>query len=94
MARIAGLPLSNSQRAFDLYLKTRYTMSLHRGPARGVVLATATPVANSMAEIHTFQRYLQPARARWGWSSSTPGRPPSGRPSRRWRSRPTAAATG
>jgi len=24
------------------------------------VLATATPVANSMAEIHTFQRYLQP----------------------------------
>ncbi|RTL35375.1 MAG: DEAD/DEAH box helicase [Burkholderiales bacterium] len=60
MARIAGLPLSNSQRAFDLYLKTRYTMSLHRGPARGVVLATATPVANSMAEIHTFQRYLQP----------------------------------
>ena len=25
MARIAGLPLANSQRAFDLYLKTRYT---------------------------------------------------------------------
>jgi len=24
------------------------------------VLATATPVANSMAEVHTFQRYLQP----------------------------------
>lgn len=60
MARIAGLPLSNSQRAFDLYLKTRHTMSLHRGLSRGVVLATATPVANSMAEIHTFQRYLQP----------------------------------
>ncbi|HNK20331.1 MAG TPA: DEAD/DEAH box helicase, partial [Piscinibacter sp.] len=60
MARIAGLPLSNSQRAFDLYLKTRHTMSLYRGEHRGVVLATATPVANSMAEVHTFQRFLQP----------------------------------
>ena len=38
MARIAGLPLSNSQRAFDLYLKTRHTMSLYRGEHRGVVL--------------------------------------------------------
>jgi hypothetical protein len=60
MARIAGLPLSNSQRAFDLYLKTRHTMNLYRGEHRGVVLATATPVANSMAEVHTFQRFLQP----------------------------------
>jgi len=60
MSRMAGLPLTNSQRAFDLYLKTRYTMSLYREQHRGVVLATATPVANSMAEIHTFQRYLQP----------------------------------
>jgi N12 class adenine-specific DNA methylase len=62
MSRIAGLPLANSQRAFDLYLKTRYTMGLYRGRQRGVVLSTATPVANSMAEIHTFQRYLQPRR--------------------------------
>ena len=60
MARIAGLPLSNSQRAFDLYLKSRHTTSLYRGEHRGVVLATATPVANSMAEVHTFQRFLQP----------------------------------
>jgi len=60
MSRTAGLPLTNSQRAFDLYLKTRYTMNLYRDQRRGVVLATATPVANSMAEIHTFQRYLQP----------------------------------
>ncbi|NJM42311.1 MAG: SGNH/GDSL hydrolase family protein, partial [Anaerolineae bacterium] len=25
MTRVAGLPLTNSERAFDLYLKTRYT---------------------------------------------------------------------
>ncbi|PND33822.1 DEAD/DEAH box helicase [Achromobacter pulmonis] len=62
MTRVAGLPLTNSQRAFDLYLKTRYTMQLHGGAQRGVVFATATPVANTMAEIHTMQRYLQPRR--------------------------------
>lgn len=62
MTRVAGLPLSNSERAFDLYLKTRYTMQLHGRAQRGVVFATATPVANTMAEIHTMQRYLQPRR--------------------------------
>lgn len=62
MTRVAGLPLSNSERAFDLYLKTRYTMKLHGNAQRGVVFATATPVANTMAEIHTMQRYLQPRR--------------------------------
>lgn len=45
MTRVAGLPLSNSERAFDLYLKTRYTMKLHGNAQRGVVFATATPVA-------------------------------------------------
>ncbi|WP_439589971.1 Eco57I restriction-modification methylase domain-containing protein [Hydrogenophaga sp.] len=62
MTRVAGLPQSNSERAFDLYLKTRYTMKLHGNAQRGVVFATATPVANTMAEIHTMQRYLQPRR--------------------------------
>ena len=62
MTRVAGLPLSSSERAFDLFLKTRYTMGLHSGRQRGVVFATATPVANTMAEIHTMMRYLQPKR--------------------------------
>lgn len=62
MTRVAGLPLTNSERALDLFLKTRYTMQLHGSAQRGVVFATATPVANTMAEIHTMQRYLQPRR--------------------------------
>ena len=37
-------------------------MKLHGNAQRGVVFATATPVANTMAEIHTMQRYLQPRR--------------------------------
>ncbi|MDO8777579.1 MAG: DEAD/DEAH box helicase, partial [Burkholderiaceae bacterium] len=62
MTRVAGLPLTSSERAFDLFLKTRYTMKIHGHAQRGVVFATATPVANTMAEIHTMMRYLQPNR--------------------------------
>lgn len=62
MTRVAGLPLTSSERAFDLYVKTRYIMQLHGHTQRGVVFATATPVANTMAEIHTMMRYLQPNR--------------------------------
>jgi hypothetical protein len=62
MTRVAGLPLTSSERAFDLFLKTRYTMQIHGHAQRGVVFATATPVANTMAEIHTMMRYLQPHR--------------------------------
>lgn len=62
MTRVAGLPLTSAERAFDLFLKTRYTMQVHGHAHRGVVFATATPVANTMAEIHTMMRYLQPNR--------------------------------
>lgn len=59
MTRVAGLPNSNSERAFDMFVKTRYIMEGHRGRA-GVVFATGTPVSNSMAEMWVMQRYLQP----------------------------------
>ena len=59
MARVAGLPNSNSERAFDMFVKTRYVMEKHGGQA-GVVFATGTPVSNSMAEMWVMQRYLQP----------------------------------
>jgi len=59
MNRIAGLPNSNSERAFDLFVKIRYLMQ-KREDGAGVVFATATPIANSMAEAWVMQRYLQP----------------------------------
>lgn len=59
MTRVAGLPNSNSERAFDMFVKTRNVMAKHKGRA-GVVFATGTPVSNSMAEMWTMQRYLQP----------------------------------
>ena len=58
MTRIAGLPQTASERAFDMYLKVRHVQSLNGGG--GVVFATGTPIANSMAEMFTMQRYLQP----------------------------------
>jgi N12 class adenine-specific DNA methylase len=60
--QVAGLPMANSERAFDLYIKTRYTMRLHDNRHQGVVFATATPIANTIAEMHTMMRYLQPQR--------------------------------
>ncbi len=58
MTRVAGLPQTASERAFDMYLKVRHVQSLNGGG--GVVFATGTPIANSMAEMFTMQRYLQP----------------------------------
>ena len=57
-SRIAGLPNADSYRAFDMYLKTQYLREGHKG--RGVVFATATPIANTMAEMYTVLRYLAP----------------------------------
>jgi N12 class adenine-specific DNA methylase len=58
MTRIAGLPQTASERAFDMFLKVRHIQSVNDGG--GVVFATGTPIANSMAEMFTMQRYLQP----------------------------------
>ena len=59
MTNVAGLgSAKGSQRAFDLYTKTRYLQGLNGG--RGIVFATATPVMNSMVELYIMQRYLQP----------------------------------
>ena len=58
MERIAGLPSSNSDRAFDLFVKTRCVME-RRGDRKGVTFATGTPISNTMAELWTVMRFLQ-----------------------------------
>ena len=57
MTRVAGLPQTSSQRAFDMFLKVRHLQELNGGG--GVIFATGTPVTNTMAEMFTMQRYLQ-----------------------------------
>jgi N12 class adenine-specific DNA methylase len=56
MTRVAGLPNSESDRAFDMFLKTKHVQKVTNG--RGVVFATGTPISNTMAEMFTMQRYL------------------------------------
>jgi len=57
MTRIAGLPQTASQRAMDMFLKVSHVQRKNGGG--GVVFATGTPIANSVAEMFTMQRYLQ-----------------------------------
>ena len=63
---VKGLPQSESQRAWDMYMKIRYlqdragTKSDGSFAKGGVVFATGTPVANTIAETWTMMRYLQP----------------------------------
>src|SRR5260364_167469 len=58
LSRISGLGnLQGADKAFDLFVKARYLQQQHHG--RGVYFATGTPVANTIAEIYTMQRYLQ-----------------------------------
>jgi N12 class adenine-specific DNA methylase len=60
MQRVAGLGNpAGSQKAFDLYMKTRYMKKQFAGKAP-VVFATGTPISNSLVEMFTMQRYLQP----------------------------------
>ena len=63
---VKGLPQSEAQRAWDMYMKIRYLQdksgkkpdgSFAKG---GVVFATGTPVANTIAETYTMMKYLQP----------------------------------
>ena len=55
MTRIAGLSNSDSQRAFDMFIKFSWLQE----HACKVVGLTGTPVTNTIAELFTMQRYFQ-----------------------------------
>lgn len=57
MDRVRGLSTTMSQRATDLFLKSRYLDGLN--PGRSLVFATATPITNTLSEMFTMQRYMQ-----------------------------------
>jgi N12 class adenine-specific DNA methylase len=59
MDRVAGIQTGGSERAFDLYMKARYLHQRH--PGHGVTFATGTPISNTMVEMYTMQRFLDPA---------------------------------
>ena len=58
MDRVGGIQTGGSERAFDLYMKARYLEEKHKG--HGVTFATGTPISNTMVELYTMQRFLDP----------------------------------
>ena len=54
---VKGVPTQRSQRATAMFARCRYLLEQNNG--RGVVFATGTPIANTMAELFNMQRYLQ-----------------------------------
>jgi N12 class adenine-specific DNA methylase len=58
MERVAGIQTGGSERAFDLFMKARFLDEKH--PGHGVTFATGTPISNTMVEMYTMQRFLDP----------------------------------
>jgi N12 class adenine-specific DNA methylase len=58
MERVAGIQTGGSERAFDIYVKARYLDEQH--PGHGVTFATGTPISNTMVEMYTMMRFLDP----------------------------------
>ncbi|MEA2792478.1 MAG: hypothetical protein QOG73_4884, partial [Acetobacteraceae bacterium] len=58
MTNLKGVQPDGSQRAWDLYVKSRFIDTLN--PGRALVMASGTPITNTLAEMFTLQRYMQP----------------------------------
>lgn len=56
--QMRGLNPAGSGRAFDLYMKANW---LNDTFGRGVVFASGTPLSNSVGELYSISRYLQPS---------------------------------
>lgn len=57
MDRVSGLGnQKGSQKAFNLYCKTQF---LHENNAK-IMFLTGTPISNSIVELYTIQKYIQP----------------------------------
>ena len=51
MERVAGIQTGGSERAFDIFMKSRYFDEQH--PGHGITFATGTPISNSLMEAFT-----------------------------------------
>jgi len=54
---IKGIDSTGSQKALDLFMKTQYLEQ--KNPGRSLVMASGTPVTNTMGELYTVQRFFQ-----------------------------------
>lgn len=56
MSTLKGVDPNGSQRAWDLYVKSRFVET--KNPGRSLVLASGTPITNTLGEMFSVQRYL------------------------------------
>ena len=59
MSTLKGIDPNGSQRAWDLYVKSRFVET--RNPGRALVLASGTPITNTLGEMFTVQRLMDHA---------------------------------
>lgn len=57
LTNVAGISSSASQKALDLFMKCCYLDE--KTGSRGVIMATGTPLSNSVTELHTMMRFLE-----------------------------------
>jgi N12 class adenine-specific DNA methylase/adenine-specific DNA methylase len=56
MSSLKGIDPNGSQRAWDLFVKSRYIET--KNPGRALVLASGTPITNTLGEMFSIQRLL------------------------------------
>ncbi|RFC63834.1 DEAD/DEAH box helicase family protein [Mesorhizobium denitrificans] len=59
MSTLKGVDPNGSQRAWDLYVKSRFVET--KNPGRALVLASGTPITNTLGEMFTVQRLMDHA---------------------------------
>ncbi len=60
---LKGVDPNGSQRAWDLFVKTRF-LDAEKNPGRALVAASGTPITNTLCEIFTLQKFIQPEALR------------------------------
>lgn len=58
MSTLRGVDPNGSQRAWDLYVKSRFVET--KNPGRALVLASGTPITNTLGEMFSVQRLMDP----------------------------------
>ena len=56
MGTLKGVDPDGSQRAWDLFVKCRFIDTIN--PGRALIMASGTPITNTMGELFTLQRYF------------------------------------
>ncbi|MCK9549522.1 lactate dehydrogenase [Aquamicrobium sp.] len=59
---LKGVDPVGSQRAWDLFVKGRYLADIN--PGRELILSSGTPITNTLGEMYTLQRFMQPDELR------------------------------